>query len=183
MKILQHRDVLSIVLAGGMGERLYPLTRDRAKPAVPFGGRYRIVDFVLNNFVNSGLMKIKVDGPAAPDLLDVRTTAEADLRDEFADTALWRGSIVTDAEGFAQVSAALPDNLTTWRMDARAVTLDTRAGSATQDLISSRPLLVRPQTPRFFVAGDQAVLGAAVHNNTGETHHPQTAMCSYPEVS
>ena len=60
MKILQHRDVLSIVLAGGMGERLYPLTRDRAKPAVPFGGRYRIVDFVLNNFVNSGLMKIKV---------------------------------------------------------------------------------------------------------------------------
>ena len=60
MKILQHRDVLSIVLAGGMGERLYPLTRDRAKPAVPFGGRYRIVDFVLNNLVNSGLMKIKV---------------------------------------------------------------------------------------------------------------------------
>ena len=60
MKILQHRDVLSIVLAGGMGERLYPLTRDRAKPAVPFGGRYRIIDFVLNNFVNSDLMKIKV---------------------------------------------------------------------------------------------------------------------------
>ena len=60
LKILQYRDVLSIVLAGGMGERLYPLTRDRAKPAVPFGGRYRIVDFVLNNLVNSGLMKIKV---------------------------------------------------------------------------------------------------------------------------
>ena len=60
MKILQHRDVLSIVLAGGMGERLFPLTRDRAKPAVPFGGRYRIIDFVLNNFVNSGLTKIKV---------------------------------------------------------------------------------------------------------------------------
>ena len=60
MKILQHRDVLSVVLAGGMGERLFPLTRDRAKPAVPFGGRYRIIDFVLNNFVNSGLTKVKV---------------------------------------------------------------------------------------------------------------------------
>jgi glucose-1-phosphate adenylyltransferase len=60
VKILQHRDVLSVVLAGGMGERLYPLTRDRAKPAVPFGGRYRIIDFVVNNFVNSGLTKIKV---------------------------------------------------------------------------------------------------------------------------
>jgi len=60
VKILQHRNVLSIVLAGGMGERLFPLTRDRAKPAVPFGGRYRIIDFVLNNFVNSGFTKIKV---------------------------------------------------------------------------------------------------------------------------
>ena len=60
MKILQHRDVLSIILAGGMGERLFPLTRDRAKPAVPFGGRYRIIDFALNNCVNSGLTKIKV---------------------------------------------------------------------------------------------------------------------------
>jgi glucose-1-phosphate adenylyltransferase len=49
-----------MVLAGGMGERLFPLTRDRAKPAVPFGGRYRIIDFVLNNLVNSGLRKIKV---------------------------------------------------------------------------------------------------------------------------
>lgn len=60
MKIIHHRNVLSIVLAGGMGERLFPLTRDRAKPAVPFGGRYRIIDFVLNNFVNSGFRKIKV---------------------------------------------------------------------------------------------------------------------------
>lgn len=60
MKIIQHRDVLTLVLAGGMGERLFPLTRDRAKPAVPFGGRYRIIDFVLNNLVNSGLTKVKV---------------------------------------------------------------------------------------------------------------------------
>lgn len=51
---------LTMILAGGQGKRLYPLTRDRAKPAVPFGGRYRIIDFVLNNFVNSGFYKIKV---------------------------------------------------------------------------------------------------------------------------
>jgi glucose-1-phosphate adenylyltransferase len=55
-----YRNILTMILAGGMGERLYPLTRDRAKPAVPFGGRYRIIDFVLNNFVNSGFLKIKV---------------------------------------------------------------------------------------------------------------------------
>ncbi len=52
--------VLGIVLAGGKGTRLFPLTRERAKPAVPFGGKYRIVDFVLSNFVNSGIYSIYV---------------------------------------------------------------------------------------------------------------------------
>lgn len=52
--------VLVYVLAGGEGKRLYPLTLDRAKPAVPFGGRYRIIDIVLSNFVNSGFERIKV---------------------------------------------------------------------------------------------------------------------------
>jgi glucose-1-phosphate adenylyltransferase len=52
--------VLVMVLAGGEGKRLYPLTLERAKPAVPFGGRYRIIDIVLSNFVNSGMARIKV---------------------------------------------------------------------------------------------------------------------------
>ena len=46
---------LAIILAGGAGTRLEPLTRERAKPAVPFGGRYRIIDFCLSNFANSGI--------------------------------------------------------------------------------------------------------------------------------
>ena len=54
------RGTLSLVLAGGQGERLYPLTRDRSKPAVPFGGAYRIIDFTLSNCVNSGLRQIYV---------------------------------------------------------------------------------------------------------------------------
>ena len=52
--------VLSIVLAGGEGKRLMPLTMDRAKPAVPFGGTYRLIDFVLSNLANSGLTQIAV---------------------------------------------------------------------------------------------------------------------------
>jgi glucose-1-phosphate adenylyltransferase len=52
--------LLAMVLAGGEGRRMEPLTRERAKPAVPFGGRYRIVDFVLSNFANSGVLKMKV---------------------------------------------------------------------------------------------------------------------------
>ncbi len=51
---------LVMILAGGEGKRLFPLTRDRAKPAVPFGGRYRIIDFVINNFINSGFYKLKI---------------------------------------------------------------------------------------------------------------------------
>ncbi len=51
---------LALIMAGGQGSRLYPLTRDRAKPAVPFGGKYRIIDFVLSNLVNSGIFSIYV---------------------------------------------------------------------------------------------------------------------------
>ncbi|WP_174905299.1 glucose-1-phosphate adenylyltransferase [Corynebacterium pilosum] len=53
-------NVLAIVLAGGEGKRLFPLTADRAKPAVPFGGNYRLIDFVLSNLVNAGFLKIAV---------------------------------------------------------------------------------------------------------------------------
>ncbi len=58
MNVLLLRDVVAVLLAGGAGERLYPLTRDRAKPAVSFGGPYRIIDFTLSNCINSGLRKI-----------------------------------------------------------------------------------------------------------------------------
>ncbi len=56
----QFRDTLTIILAGGQGERLYPLTKDRSKPSVPFGAVYRIIDFTLSNCVNSGLRQIYV---------------------------------------------------------------------------------------------------------------------------
>ncbi|MDQ3988143.1 MAG: sugar phosphate nucleotidyltransferase, partial [Actinomycetota bacterium] len=56
----QQPRVLGIVLAGGEGKRLWPLTADRAKPAVPFGGNYRLIDFVLSNLANAGYMRICV---------------------------------------------------------------------------------------------------------------------------
>jgi ADP-glucose pyrophosphorylase len=54
-----HR-MFTIVLAGGAGKRLAPLTADRAKPAVPFGGNYRLIDFALSNLVNAGFLRIAV---------------------------------------------------------------------------------------------------------------------------
>src|SRR5436190_22826304 len=56
----KRHNVLAVILAGGKGTRLEPLTRDRAKPAVPFGGLYRIIDFTLSNCLNSGLRKVLV---------------------------------------------------------------------------------------------------------------------------
>ncbi len=56
----QGTRVLAMIMAGGQGNRLQPLTKDRAKPAVHYGGTYRIIDFVLNNFINSGIYKIKI---------------------------------------------------------------------------------------------------------------------------
>jgi len=55
-----EKNILCMIMAGGQGSRLSPLTRDRAKPAVHFGGTYRIIDFVLNNFINSGIHKVKI---------------------------------------------------------------------------------------------------------------------------
>ncbi|MBN1520927.1 MAG: glucose-1-phosphate adenylyltransferase [Candidatus Aureabacteria bacterium] len=54
------RNSTVMILAGGQGSRIYPLSRDRAKPAIPFGGKYRIIDFVLNNLVNSGFFQVYV---------------------------------------------------------------------------------------------------------------------------
>jgi glucose-1-phosphate adenylyltransferase len=60
MPAYRNKDVLTVILAGGRGERLAPLTQNRAKPAVPFGGIYRIIDFTLSNCINSGLRRIAV---------------------------------------------------------------------------------------------------------------------------
>jgi uncharacterized protein YfaS (alpha-2-macroglobulin family) len=90
-----------------------------------------------------------------------------EIREDFPDTAYWQGQVQTGSDGQASVTITLPDNLTTWRMDARAVTRDTKVGQTTADIVATLPLLVSPRTPRFFVVGDTTVLATAVHNNTG----------------
>jgi alpha-2-macroglobulin len=88
------------------------------------------------------------------------------IRSRFADTAFWDPVVRTGADGRAQVQVTLPDNLTTWRMQARGITADTLVGQAEVDIVSSLELLVRPVLPRFFVVGDEAEIAAVVHNNT-----------------
>lgn len=88
------------------------------------------------------------------------------IREDFPDTAYWNATIVTDADGRASVSLALPDNLTTWQVEVRGLTHDTRVGQAQMQVVTSKDLLVRPVTPRFMVTGDHLELGAIVQNNT-----------------
>lgn len=88
------------------------------------------------------------------------------VRSEFPDIAFWRASVTTDEQGKATVEVTLPDNLTTWVMDARAVTEDTLVGQSETEIVATKPLLVRPVLPRFFVVGDKAEIAAIIHNTT-----------------
>lgn len=90
------------------------------------------------------------------------------LREKFPDTAYWKANIVTDAQGKGRVTLKLPDNLTTWEVDTRGLTKDTKVGQARVRVVTSKDLLIRPQTPRFLIVGDQATLAAMVNNTTDQ---------------
>ncbi len=92
----------------------------------------------------------------------------ADVRGDFRDTAYWNANVTTDANGEATVEIKLPDNLTTWRLDARGISKDSLVGQSTVDIIATKDLLIRPVTPRFFVVGDVVQLAAVVNNNTAD---------------
>jgi alpha-2-macroglobulin len=96
-----------------------------------------------------------------------RLEDEEGVRRDFRDTAYWEARLMTDAGGRASVEVPLPDNVTTWRMHSKAATTGTEVGQASADIVSRRPLIVRPVTPRFFTVGDTLALGANVNNNTG----------------
>lgn len=91
------------------------------------------------------------------------------VRERFPDTAFWRADVVTDASGKATLNIPLPDSLTTWKIETRGLTEDTRVGQASSQVVTTKELLVRPVTPRFLVAGDHLELAAIVQNNTSQT--------------
>ncbi len=99
-----------------------------------------------------------------------------ELREDFQDTAYWNARVTTDESGAAQVLIDLPDNVTTWVARGVGVTLDTRVGESTSDLLVTKPLLVRPVTPRFFVVGDRVRLAANVTNRTAEDRSVEVTL-------
>jgi uncharacterized protein YfaS (alpha-2-macroglobulin family) len=98
------------------------------------------------------------------------------VRQNFPDTAFWSAEIRTDPDGKAQVTVDLPDTLTTWQVDLRGLTQDTRVGQAEAQVVTTKDLLVRPVTPRFLVMGDHLELAAVVHNNTAQDLQTEVAL-------
>jgi uncharacterized protein YfaS (alpha-2-macroglobulin family) len=101
---------------------------------------------------------------------------EQELRHIFPDVAYWNPAVVTDENGMARVEFPMPDNLTTWRTFAKGVTVDTLVGAADMDVITTKDLILRPLLPRFLSVGDEAMIGAVIHNYTGRTLETQVSL-------
>jgi uncharacterized protein YfaS (alpha-2-macroglobulin family) len=94
---------------------------------------------------------------------------QPEVRKDFPDAIYWLGDLVTNAAGEAKVAVKYPDALTTWRLTARAVTADTRAGSTIARTTTTKDLIVRVVTPRFLTEGDDVVIPTIVHNYLAES--------------
>jgi uncharacterized protein YfaS (alpha-2-macroglobulin family) len=99
-------------------------------------------------------------------LADFKNDATVDplVRKIFKDTAAWEPALVTGPDGKATVRFNLPDNLTTWRATARAVTSDTKVGVAVTKVVERKDVIIRVAMPRFLTAGDTVTLSGIVHN-------------------
>jgi uncharacterized protein YfaS (alpha-2-macroglobulin family) len=97
-------------------------------------------------------------GAAAPEF------AAAEVRKKFADTALWVTTLTTDADGVATASFEMPENLTTWKINAWGMTHKTKVGQGSTSAVTTKNLIVRLQAPRFFMEYDEVVISANVHN-------------------
>jgi uncharacterized protein YfaS (alpha-2-macroglobulin family) len=93
---------------------------------------------------------------------------EADTRKDFRDAVYWSADVQTDKNGIAKVKVKLPDNLTTWRITARAITDSTDVGQSTGSVLCRKDLIIRVETPRFFQQRDEVTVSTIVHNYLNE---------------
>ena len=103
-------------------------------------------------------------------------TPAVQVRSDFRATAIWQPDLVTDANGKAQIEVKFPDSLTTWRATARVAGRGNTFGTAGSTTKTRKPLIVRLQAPRFFVAGDEVTLSAVLNNNTDEPFEVSAAL-------
>jgi uncharacterized protein YfaS (alpha-2-macroglobulin family) len=161
------------VSLGVVDESIYSIAPESAEDIrrVFYGQRYSSVQTSFSvNYYFSGYAGQKTVNLAQ----NKRPRQLADFKDEstvnplvrkiFKDTAFWQPSLVTGADGKAQVKFDLPDNLTTWRATARAVTGDLKVGLAVSKVVERKDVIIRVAMPRFLTAGDTVTLSGIVHN-------------------
>jgi uncharacterized protein YfaS (alpha-2-macroglobulin family) len=102
--------------------------------------------------------------PAPTSTPGANTSTQGAPRRLFLDTAYWHPALVTGEDGIATVTFPMPDNLTTWRIVARVVTVDTRVGEAQQKVLVTQPIIARPALPRFAILGDRFATGVVAQN-------------------
>lgn len=136
------------VAFGGMGGGL-------AVPAAPMAAA---------KAAGEGLMQDAAAAPADSGPMPGGGEAAATVRSNFADTALWIAALETNNDGIATAKLKMPENLTTWKIRTWAMGSGTRVGEGSLDVVTTKKLLLRMQSPRFFTEYDEVVLSANVHN-------------------
>lgn len=123
-------------------------------------------NYTFNGYSGTEPVHLTKNKPAfqLADFKNDSEVAEPTVRLLFKDTAFWQPGVVTGRDGKATITFKLPDNLTTWRATARAVTADTRVGSTVEKVVARKDVIMRLALPRFLTEGDTATISGVVHN-------------------
>jgi len=142
-------------------------------PAVRMGGGPRRMNSVRKGFAGGApeALMMQADrvaavksAPPAPAEDKAGQLVEPVVREHFRDTVLWAGSIVTDADGMAEIPVTLPDQLTTFALHVISVDQESRVGQARAEVVTTKRVIVRLQTGRFFTEGDHSYVTVIAHN-------------------
>lgn len=161
----QGQPVIAQVSLAVVDEAIYALVEDESRD--PFEAFYGPRPNLVRTF--DSLRPTRWLVPEGPGLGGDGEQEGGAPRRDFLDTAYWAPSLVTGETGEATIAFELPDNLTEWRVLARAVTTGTLVGQATARIVVSQDIAVQPVLPRFLVQGDSADLAAVVHNSTSQS--------------
>ena len=146
----------------------------------------------VQDFARAESITVTAAAPPVPE--GAGQPGAVEVRSDFRSTVFWQPDVMTGADGRATVNVRYPDSLTTWRATARAITAETQVGVGEATSKTSKPLIVRLESPRFLVVGDRAVISAVVNNNTDHmmrvtpsleakgVDSPQTAAVAVLEV-
>jgi uncharacterized protein YfaS (alpha-2-macroglobulin family) len=110
---------------------------------------------------------------------DDKSGMDVDVRTEFKDTAFWAPSVQTGDDGTATVGLVLPDNLTSWRATAVAVSDDARAGKGTANVLARKPVMVRASLPAFMVQDERQTIGVTVRNETDQDQRIEVSFMAH----